>query len=136
MFKSLQQQLNQKQQIEKNKKEIESNLTDFINQADIFYIIAESIHNEFSVNETTTNTNTNQYKARLLPFASEQYGDVDQYELYISDNQNGLKTLVKADITLTKSNNSKVLKFEFVEFEHELITIDEIKEIIKFVVGV
>ena len=134
MFKSLQQQLNQKQQIEKNKKEIESNLTDFINQADIFYIIAESIHNEFSINETTTNTN--QYKARLLPFASEQYGAIDQYELYISDNQNGLKTLVKADITLTKSNDSKILKFEFVEFEHELITIDEIKEIIKFLVGV
>lgn len=134
MFKSLQQQLNQKQQIEKNKKEIENNLTDFINQADIFCIIAESIHNEFSINETTTNTN--QYKARLLPFASEQYGAVDQYELYISDNQNGLKTLIKADITLTKSNNSKVLKFEFVEFEHELITIDEIKEIIKFLVGI
>lgn len=134
MFKSLQQQLNQKRQIEKNKKEIENNLTNFINQVDIFYIIAESIHNEFSINETTTNTN--QYKARLLPFASEQYGAVDQYELYISDNQNGLKTLVKADITLTKSNNSKVLKFEFVEFEHELITIDEIKEIIKFLVGV
>lgn len=134
MFKSLQQQLNQKRQIEKNKKEIENNLTNFINQVDIFYIIAESIHNEFSINETTTNTN--QYKARLLTFASEQYGAVDQYELYISDNQNGLKTLVKADITLTKSNNSKVLKFEFVEFEHELITIDEIKEIIKFLVGV
>ena len=134
MFKSLQQQLNQKQQIEKNKKEIENNLTDFINQDDIFCIITESIHNEFSIKETTTNTNG--YKARLLPFASEQYGPVDQYELYISDNQNGLKTLVKADITLTKSNNSKVLKFEFVEFEHELITIDEIKEIIKFLVGV
>ena len=134
MFKSLQQQLNQKQQIEKNKKEIESNLTDFINQADIFYIIAESIHNKFSINETTTNTN--QYKARLLPFASEQYGAVNQYELYISDNQNGLKKLVKADITLTKSKNSKVLKFEFVEFEHKLITLDEIKEIIKFLVGV
>lgn len=134
MSKSLQQQLSQKQQIEKNKKEIENNLTNFINQADIFYIIAESIHNEFSINETTTNTN--QYKARLLPFASEQYGAVDQYELYISDNQNGLKTLVKADITLTKSNNSKVLKFEFIEFNHDLITIDEIKEIIKFLIGV
>ena len=134
MFKSLQQQLNQKQQIEKNKKEIESNLTDFINQADNFYIIAESIHNKFSINETTTNTNG--YKARLLPFASEQYGAIDQYELYISDNQNGLKTLVKADITLTKPNDSKILKFEFVEFEHELITIDEIKEIIKFLIGV
>lgn len=134
MFKSLQQQLNQKKEIEKNKKEIESNLTDFINQADIFYIIAESIHNKFSVNETTTNTN--QYKARLLPFASEQYGSVDQYELYIADDKNGLTTLVKADITLTKSNNSKVLKFKFIEFTHELITIDEIKEIIKFLVGV
>lgn len=134
MFKSLQEQLNQKQEIEKNKKEIESNLTDFINQADIFYIIAESIHNEFSVNETTTNTNG--YKARLLPFASEQYGAVDQYELYISDNKNGLITLVRADITLTKTNNSKVLKFEFVEFKHKLITIDEIKEIIKFLIGI
>ena len=134
MFKSLNQQLNQKQQIEKNKKEIESNLTDFINQADIFYIIAESIHNEFSINETTTNTN--QYKARLLPFASEQYGAVDQYELYISDNKDGLTTLVKADITLTKTNNSKVLKFKFVEFKHELITIDEIKEIIKYLIGI
>lgn len=75
MFKSLQQQLNQKQQLEKNKKEIENNLTNFINQADIFYIIAESIHNKFSINETTTNTK--QYTARLLPFASEQYGAVD-----------------------------------------------------------
>ena len=134
MFKSLQEQLNQKQEIEKNKKEIESNLTDFINQADIFYIIAESIHNEFSVNETTTNTNG--YKARLLPFASEQYGAVDQYELYISDNKNGLITLVRADITLTKTNNSKVLKFEFVEFKHKLITIDEIQKIIKFLIGI
>lgn len=134
MFKSLKQQLDQKQQIERNKKEIEINLTDFINQSEIVYIITTSIQNEFSINETTTNTNG--YKARLLPFASEQYGAVDQYELYISDDKNGLKTLVKADITLTKSNNSKDLKFEFVEFKQDLITIDEIKEIIKFLVGI
>ena len=134
MFKSLKQQLDQKQQIEKNKKEIENNLNNFINQTELVYIIKTSIHNQFSVNETTTNTNG--YKARLLPFASEQYGAVDQYELYISDDKNGLKTLVKADITLTKSNDTKDLKFEFVEFKQDLITIDEIKEIIKFLVGI
>ena len=134
MFKSLKQQLDQKQQIERNKKEIKISLNDFINQAEIVYIIKMSIHNQFSVNETTTNTNG--YKARLLPFASEQYGAVDQYELYISDDKNELKTLVKADITLTKSNNSKDLKFEFIEFKQDLITIDEIKEIIKFLVGI
>ena len=134
MFKSLKQQLDQKQQIERNKKEIEISLNDFINQAELVYIIKMSIHNQFSVNETTTNTNG--YKARLLPFASEQYGAVDQYELYISDDKNGIKTLVKADITLTKSNNSKDLKFEFVKFEQDLIKIDEIKEIIKFLVGI
>ena len=134
MFKSLKQQLDQKQQIEKNKKEIEISLNNFINQAELVYIIKTSIHNQFSVNETTTNTNG--YKARLLPFASEQYGAVDQYELYISDDKNGLKTLVKANITLTKSNDTKDLKFEFVEFKQDLITIDEIKEIIKFLVGI
>lgn len=134
MFKSLKQQLDQKQQIEKNKKEIEISLNNFINQAELVYTIKTSIHNQFSVNETTTNTNG--YKARLLPFASEQYGAVDQYELYISDDKNGLKTLVKADITLTKSNDTKDLKFEFVEFKQDLITIDEIKEIIKFLVGI
>lgn len=134
MFKSLKQQLDQKQQIEKNKKEIEISLNNFINQTELVYIIKTSIHNQFSVNETTTNTNG--YKARLLPFASEQYGAVDQYELYISDDKNGLKTLVKADITLTKSNDTKDLKFEFVEFKQDLITIDEIKEIIKFLVGI
>lgn len=134
MFKSLKQQLDQKQQIERNKKEIEISLNNFINQAELVYIIKTSIHNQFSVNETTTNTNG--YKVRLLPFASEQYGAVDQYELYISDDKNGLKTLVKADITLTKSNETKDLKFEFVEFKQDLITIDEIKEIIKFLVGI
>ena len=134
MFKSLKQQLDQKQQIERNKKEIEISLNNFINQAELVYIIKTSIHNQFSVNETTTNTNG--YKARLLPFASEQYGAVDQYELYISDDKNGLKTLGKADITLTKSNETKDLKFEFVEFKQDLITIDEIKEIIKFLVGI
>lgn len=134
MFKSLKQQLDQKQQIERNKKEIEISLNNFINQAELVYIIKTSIHNQFSVNEITTNTNG--YKTRLLPFASEQYGAVDQYELYISDDKNGLKTLVKADITLTKSNETKDLKFEFVEFKQDLITIDEIKEIIKFLVGI
>lgn len=75
------------------------------------------------------------YPSSLKPCASEQYGSIDQYELDIKMplHPHELTTVVLADITLKDSNQ---FVFEFRKFDQTNITVDIIKDIINFLVGV
>ena len=99
----------------------------------LFEILKESIHNEFKVKEIPTVRNP--YHSELHPCASEKYGPVDQYELKVKAHlhPHELSTVVLADITLKDSNQ---FIFEFRKFDQTNITVDIIKDIINFLVGV
>ena len=132
-MKTLKQQVDEKYAAIKLEQLAQESLTEFINQAPIFEIITESIHNEFKVSGILKSMS--KYPTSLRPCASEQYGPIDQYELDIKIplHPHELSTVVLADITLKDSNH---LVFEFRKFDQTNITVDTIKEVITFVVGI
>lgn len=132
-MKTLKQQVDEKHAAITLEKQTQESLTEFINQALIFEIIKESIHNEFRVSGILEIMG--KYPSSLKPCASEQYGSIDQYELDIKMplHPHELTTVVLADITLKDSNQ---FVFEFRKFDQTNITVDIIKDIINFLVGV
>lgn len=132
-MKTLKQQVDEKHTAITIEKQTQESLTEFINQAHIFEIIKESIQNEFRVSGILESMG--RYSTSLRPCASEQYGPIDQYELDIKIplHTQELSTVVRADITLKDSNH---LVFEFRKFDQTNITVDIIKDIINFLVGI
>lgn len=132
-MKTLKQQVDEKHTELQLEKLAQESLTEFINQTPLFEILKESIHNEFRVEEIPTVRNP--YHSELRPCASEKYGPVDQYELKVKAHHHPheLSTVVLADITLKDSNQ---FIFEFRKFDQTNITVDTIKDIINFLVGI
>lgn len=132
-MKTLKQQLDEKHAAIKLEQLAQESLTEFINQKTLFEIIKDSIHNEFKVSGILEITG--KYPTSLRPCASEQYGPIDQYELDIKMplHPQELTTVVLADITVKDSNH---LVFEFRKFDQTNITVDTIKDIINFLVGI
>lgn len=110
--------------------DIESELSEYINQKEIFNKIKDSLKYGFEVDETVTNTYIMGLKL------SREYDNA--YLFYIAIDKGYLasnyKYLIGAYIKLNKSNDK--LTFNFKTFEKDKITVSEIKKVINLLVGI
>ena len=130
MINSLTVQLEKQAEINKQKQDIESEISDYINQKEIFDKIKDSLKYGFEVDETVTNAYIMGLKL------SREYDNA--YLFYIAIDKGYLASnyeyLIGAYIKLNKSNNK--LTFNFKTFEKDKIAVSEIKKVINLLVGV
>jgi hypothetical protein len=130
MINSLSVQLEKQAEIKKQIMDIESELSEYINQKEIFNKIKDSLKYGFEVDETVTNTYIMGLKL------SREYDNA--YLFYIAIDKGYLasnyKYLIGAYIKLNKSNDK--LTFNFKTFEKDKITVSEIKKVINLLVGI
>lgn len=130
MINSLSVQLEKQAKIKKQIIDIESELSEYINQKEIFNKIKDSLKYGFEVDETVTNTYIMGLKL------SREYDNA--YLFYIAIDKGYLASnyeyLIGAYIKINKSNDK--LTFNFKTFEKDEITVSEIKKVINLVVGV
>lgn len=130
MINSLSVQLEKQAEIKKQIMDIESELSEYINQKEIFNKIKDSLKYGFEVDETVTNTYIMGLKL------SREYDNA--YLFYIAIDKRYLasnyKYLIGAYIKLNKSNDK--LTFNFKTFEKDKITVSEIKKVINLLVGI
>lgn len=130
MINSLSVQLEKQAEIKKQIMDIESELSEYINQKEIFNKIKDSLKYGFEFDETVTNTYIMGLKL------SREYDNA--YLFYIAIDKGYLasnyKYLIGAYIKLNKSNDK--LTFNFKTFEKDKITVSEIKKVINLLVGI
>lgn len=130
MINSLSVQLEKQTETKKQIKDIESELSEYINQKEICDKIKDSLKYGFEVDETVTN----KYIMGLK--LSREYDNA--YLFYIAIDKGYLASkyeyLIGAYIKLDKSNNK--LTFNFKTFEKDKIEVSEIKKVINLLVGV
>lgn len=130
MINSLSVQLEKQAEINKQKQDIESELSEYINQKEIFDKIKDSLKYGFEVNEIVTNKyitalklSTHHNNTYLFYIAKDKGSIVSEY-----------KYLATTYIKLNDSKNKLI--FNFKTFEKETLTVDEIKKVIDLLVGV
>lgn len=130
MINSLSVQLEKQAEIKKQIMDIESELSEYINQKEIFDKIKDSLKYGFEVDETMTN----KYIFGLK--LSREYDNA--YLFYIAIDKGYLASnyeyLIGAYIKINKSNDK--LTFNFKTFEKDKITVSEIKKVINLLVGI
>ena len=126
---SLKDQLNDQRIIEAKFQPVNLEITDYINQKEIFDIITNSMKYGFEIK----NESTNAYVISLNLFKQMD----NTYSLFIGENlgygPSDLKPLSIGFITLNKYNK---LEYKASMINKDKISIEEIKNVIKFTVGV
>lgn len=129
MLISLKEQLNHQRKIEAKLEPINSEITDYINQTKIFDIIKNSMKYGFEIK----NESTNLYVISLTLLKQMD----NTYVLFIGENTgygpSDVKPLSIGFITLNEYNK---LEYEASTINKNKISIEEIKNVIKFTVGV
>ena len=129
MLVSLKDQLNDQRKVEAKLHTINSEITDYINQKEIFDIITNSMKYGFEIKDEATNS----YVISLTLFKQMN----NTYSLFIGENlgygPSDLKPLSIGFITLNKYNK---LEYKASMINKDKISIEEIKNVIKFTVGV
>lgn len=129
MLVSLKDQLNDQRIIEAKLQPVNLEITDYINQKEIFDIITNSMKYGFEIK----NESTNAYVISLNLFKQMD----NTYSLFIGENlgygPSDLKPLSIGFITLNKYNK---LEYKASMINKDKISIEEIKNVIKFTVGV
>ena len=130
MINSLSAQLEKQAEILKHRQSLESQISKYINQEEIFDKIKNSLHYRFQVNEIVTNKYITALKLN---------SDYDNaYLFYIAEDKGNIiseyKYLATAHIKL---NNSKTkLIFRFKTFEKEKLEIKEIIMLLDLLIGI
>lgn len=129
MLVSLKDQLNDQRKIEAKLQPVNAEISEYINQKEIFDIITNSLKYEFEIKNEATNT----YVISLNLFKQMD----NTYSLFIGENlgygPSDLKPLSIGFITLNKYNK---LEYKTSMINKDKISIEEIKNVIKFTVGV
>ena len=129
MLISLKKQLNDQLKIEVKLHPINSEITDYINQTEIFDVIKNSMKYGFEIKDESTN-------AYVISLTLLKQMD-NTYVLFIGENtgyiSSDIKPLSIGFITLNKNNK---LEYEASTINKNKISIEEIKNVIKFTVGI
>lgn len=119
-MKTLTEQLEKQHQIEEKLEPIESEVSEFLNQKEIFDKIKEALKYQFEVK----NIVTNKYTIDLIPT------DKNTYNLFIEIDED---SAVSSHIKL--NNRKDRLKFKIATFKNYTFTTEDIIKAIKILVG-
>lgn len=113
-------QLKKQHQIEEKLEPIESKVSEFLNQKEIFHKIKESLKYQFEVKDIVTN----KYTINLIPT------DKNTYNLFIKINED---TAISSHIKL--NNRKDKLKFKITKFKNYTFTTEDFIKVIEILVG-
>lgn len=129
MLISLKEKLNDQRKIEAKLEPINSEITDYINQKEIFDIIKSSMKYGFEIKNESTN-------AYVISLTLLKQMD-ETYVLFIGENTGYISSDVKPlSIGFITLNEYNKLEYEASTINKNKISIEEIKNVIKFTVGV
>ena len=126
-MKTLTAQLEKQHQIEEKLEPIESEVSDFLNQKEIFEKIRDSLKYQFEVKDVVTN----KYTIDLIPT------DKNTYKLFIGIEEDYVVTTYKSFLSgYIKLNNRKDrLKFKIATLKNNTFTTEDIIKVIQWLVG-
>lgn len=126
-MKTLTAQLEKQHQIEQQLEPMESEITEFLNQKEIFDKLKESIKYQFEVKDVVTN----KYCVNLIP------KDKNTYNLFIGIQEDydasAYKSFVSSYIKL--NNRKDKLKFKIGKLKNNIFTTEDIINVIQMLVG-
>lgn len=126
-MKTLTEQLEKQHQIEQQLEPIESKISEFLNQKEIFDKLKESLKYQFEVKDVVTN----KYCVNLIP------KDKNTYNLFIGIQEDydasAYKSFVSSYIKL--NNRKDKLKFKIGKLKNNIFTTEDIITVIKLLVG-
>lgn len=126
-MKTLTEQLKQQHQIEEKIEPIEIEITEFLNQKEIFNKIKDSLKYQFEVRDNVTKN----FETKLIP------KNKNTYNLFIGikeDNKNSdYKTIVSGDIKLNIRKNK--LTFKTTTLKNNTFKNDDVVTVIRHLVG-
>lgn len=126
-MQTLTQQLKKQHQIEQKLNPIESEITEFLNQKEIFNKIKESLKYQVEVRDTVTKN----FETNLIP------KDKNTYNLFIGIKEDystsDYKSIVSGDIKLNVRKNK--LKFKTTTLKNNTFKNDDIITVIRHLVG-
>ena len=124
---TLTEQLEKQHQIEQQLEPIESKISEFLNQKEIFDKLKESLKYQFEVKDVVTN----KYCVNLIP------KDKNTYNLFIGIQEDydasAYKSFVSSYIKL--NNRKDKLKFKIGKLKNNIFTTEDIITVIKLLVG-
>lgn len=126
-MKTLTEQLEKQHQIEQQLEPIESKISEFLNQKEIFEKLKESLKYQFEIKDVTTN----KYCVNLIP------KDKNTYNLFIGIQEDYDASAYKSFISsCIKLNNRKdKLKFKIGKLKNNIFTTEDIINVIQMLVG-
>lgn len=126
-MKTLTAQLEKQHQIEEKLEPIESEVSDFLNQKEMFEKIKESLKYQFEIK----NVVTNKYCVNLTPV------DKNTYNLFIGSQEDYDASAYKSFVSnYIKLNNRKdKLKFKIGKLKNNIFTTEDIINVIQMLVG-
>lgn len=126
-MKTLTEQLEKQHQIEQQLEPIESEITEFLNQKEIFDKIKEALKYQFEVKDVVTN----KYNINLTPI------DKNTYKLFMGTEEHYVvseyKPFLSGYITLNKRKDR--LRFKIATLKPKIVTTEDIITVIKLLVG-
>lgn len=126
-MKTLTEQLEKQHQIEQQLEPIESKISEFLNQKEIFDKLKESLKYQFEVKDVVTN----KYCVNLIP------KDKNTYNLFIGIQEDydasAYKSFVSSYIKL--NNRKDKLKFKIGKLKNNIFTTEGIINVIQMLVG-
>lgn len=126
-MKTLTEQLEKQHQIEQQLEPIESKISEFLNQKEIFDKLKESLKYQFEVKDVVTN----KYCGNLIP------KDKNTYNLFIGIQEDydasAYKSFVSSYIKL--NNRKDKLKFKIGKLKNNIFTTEDIINVIQMLVG-
>lgn len=126
-MKTLTEQLEKQHQIEQQLEPIESKISEFLNQKEIFDKLKESLKYQFEVKDVVTN----KYCVNLIP------KDKNTYNLFIGIQEDydasAYKSFVSSYIKL--NNRKDKLKFKIRKLKNNIFTTEDIINVIQMLVG-
>ena len=126
-MKTLTEQLEKQHQIEQQLEPIESKISEFLNQKEIFDKLKESLKYQFEVKDVVTN----KYCVNLIP------KDKNTYNLFIGIQEDYDASAYKSFVwSYIKLNNRKdKLKFKIGKLKNNIFTTEDIINVIQMLVG-
>ena len=132
MINSLSVQLEKQAEILKHRQSLESQISKYINQEEIFDKIKNSLHYRLQVNEIVTNKYITALKL------NSDYDNDNAYLFYIAEDKGHIiseyKYLATAHIKLNNSKTKLIFRFE--TFEKEKLEIKEIIMLLDLLIGI
>lgn len=126
-MKTLTEQLEKQHQIEENLEPIESEVSEFLNQKEIFDKIKEALKYQFEIKDVTTN----KFDINLTPI------DENTYKLFIGIEEDYIvsayKSFLSGYIKLNKRKDR--LRFKITTLKNKTITTEDIIKVIQWLVG-